>query len=98
MKITSKPAGTPIGIGDNLVHLTDDQLDLIMALVCQCRLGAGSPYSVAAFELCSLFSEEYGDELAKAASMAVDFTISVEDDDGNTIFESIDGYYPMIDV
>jgi hypothetical protein len=101
MKITSRPSASAtdhIGTGDNLLALTDEQLDLFIALIGHCRLGGGSSAAQAAYELIELFDEEYGDEVMEDASMKLGLTVTVEDANGDTVFESLDGYEVTLDV
>lgn len=98
--ITSRPTleDPAIGTGSNLLRLTDDQLNLVVALVCHCRLGGGSPASVAALELAGVFSTALGDMAIEDAMMNLDLTTTIEDEDGNTIFTSISGYEVTLNV
>lgn len=101
MKIVTRPnpnqVDPGIGSGDNIIKLTDDQLDLFIVLISYCRIGP-STYAQAALELATLFAAEYGNDVIDEAMSNIDVHVSVDDDNGDTIFESLDGYHPVIEV
>jgi hypothetical protein len=101
MKIRSRP-GTfeiedyqVIGDGDNFLALTDDQLRLVTALVCHCRLGQASIFSVAAMDLIGGLGEALGDDWMSDATDRVDLNITVGDNTG-VLFRSMTPLHDII--
>lgn len=85
MKIVSRPtqdAPDTIGSGSINVLLSPEQLQLITALVYNTRLGTGTVYSAAAFQLIDLIEEEYGQDFCDEALEDVNLQVSVADDQG----------------
>lgn len=80
-----------IGSGEFELNLTTPQLELLVALVYQCRLGKNSPYSVAAGELLGTFSDEFGDDFMDNAANRVNLQATIEDDYGSTILDTRNG-------
>jgi hypothetical protein len=87
MKITSRDdvlAAPGVGSGPHTFNLTFEQAQLIAALLQCVRLGGGK-YSTAAFEMHNLFDQEFDIDFAEKALAKVDFSVSVEDDDGTIV-------------
>lgn len=104
MKITSRPDqedDQPIIIGGSqyVLNLDEAQMELIAALVYQCRLGASTIYSQAAFELNDMFEQVMGIDFMDDAATAVDLHVTAEDDTGGIVFSTKSGsYYPTLEV
>jgi hypothetical protein len=104
MKIKSRPgvdADDDLVIGNGLhrLQLDDYQLELVAALVYQCRLGQRTPYSVAAAELGDLIESRMGSDFADNASNNVDLHVTIEDDLGGVVLSTKSGnYYPTLEV
>ena len=84
MKITSRDddlVAPGVGSGPHTFNLTLEQAQLIAALVQCVRLGGGK-YSTAAYELHNMFDQAFAIDFAEQALQKVDFSVSVEDDDG----------------
>lgn len=83
MKIVSRPneddEAVTIGKGTNKLLLTDEQLELVTALVAHCRLGQKS-YSKQAYELLELVEEEFGTDFVRDACDLVNVHATIEDD------------------
>jgi hypothetical protein len=83
MKISSRPIENDdvvtVGSGTNRLMLTDEQLELVAALVAHCRLGQGG-YSQQAFELLELIEEEFGSDFIRDACDLVNVHATIEDD------------------
>ena len=83
MKIVSRPDEDDdvvvLGSGTNKLLLTDEQLELVAALVANCRLGQKG-YSQQAFELLELIEEEFGTDFVRDACDLVDVHVTIEDD------------------
>lgn len=94
MKIYSRPPqeddGVLMGSGQNVLMLNDEQLELIAALVCTCRLGQQT-YSNAAYEIIDMIETQYGTDWMHNATDKVDPHVTVEDDRGGVVFSSIPG-------
>jgi hypothetical protein len=94
MKIVSRPNHAEIdemfgvGAGPNLLRLTDDQLQLMLALVYSCRLGSNTKYSDAAFDIITMIDRELGDDTMSEAFETVMPGVTIEDDLGALIFEA----------
>lgn len=106
MKIKSRPdaaddsAEIVIGNGTNVLKLSDEQLELIAALVANCRLGQ-SGYSAAAYEILKLLEEEFGDDFATDAADNVDLQATIEDFHGNVIVSTVNNanqYFVTLEV
>ncbi len=105
MKISSRPKplitnnSGAIGTGPHIVHLTDTQLELITALVYQCRLGQPSPYSAAAFELSEMIDVTFGTDYGDDACTKVCLEVTIEDAAGGVVLSTKSGsYYPTLEV
>lgn len=104
MKIVSRPDQNEIdemyGIGDgeNVLRLTDDQFELVLALVCMCRLGNNSKYCDAAFELGTAVDKALGPDAMMEAFENVGAEVTIEDDTGSLIFESDSSHTINIEV
>jgi hypothetical protein len=59
-----------------------------MALVSQTRLGHGSVYKQAAYELLSIFEDEFGPDATQEACDNVGMQITIEDSHGSLVFRS----------
>lgn len=77
-----------LGMGDNFLALTDDQLEYVMALVSHTRLGHGSVYKQAAYELLTIFDDEFGSDVVQEACDNVGLQVTIEDRNGNIEFRS----------
>jgi len=102
MKIQSRPDEDSdtviIGTGGSQLNLTDEQLELIAALVSSCRLGKGT-YANAAFEIITQIEDVYGSDFLGDAYDTVDPHVTVEDDRGMIVFKSTPGdHYITIEV
>lgn len=100
MKIQSRPtiSTDEIGTGDITLRVNTEQLELIAALLCHCRLGT-TGYPRAAAALIGAIENAYGDDWLMNASDNVDMQVNVEDRSGNTEFVSIPGmHFVMIEV
>jgi hypothetical protein len=96
MKIRSRPLPSqPATIGNGFIDLklTSEQLELISALVYNCRLGNGSVYKTAAFEIIGMIEDEYGTDFMDDASDNVDLQVTVEDDASNVVFSTTPGIH-----
>jgi len=102
MKIKSRPDADDdagIGTGFHRLQLDDAQLELVAALVYQCRLGQRTPYSVAAMELGDLIESYMGSDFSDNASNNVDLHVTIEDDFGGVVLSTKSGnYYPTLEV
>ena len=90
MKIYSRPPLDDVivmGTGAHQLQLTDEQLELITALVCSCRLGQQT-YSNAAYEIIDLIETQFGSDWMSDATDRVDPRVTVEDRYGNVVFSS----------
>jgi hypothetical protein len=87
-----------IGTGDNYLALTDDQLEYIMAIVGHTRLGHGSVYKQAAYELLGLFEEEFGSDATSEACENVGMQITIEDAHGGIVFRSDSSHDIILEV
>ena len=102
MKIYSRPPAEDddvlMGSGQNVLMLTDEQLELISALVCSCRLGQQG-YSNAAYEIIDMIETAYGSDWMHDASDRVDPQVCIEDSGGNVVFNSTAGiHYVTLEV
>lgn len=83
MKIVSRPDEdddvTTLGTGNNRLLLTFEQLELVAALVANCRLGQKG-YSQQALELLNIIEEEFGTDFIGDACDAVNLHATIEDD------------------
>jgi len=96
MKIYSRPQqDDPVTLGSGSIDLriTPAQLELITALVYNCRLGGSSPYAAAAFELITLIDEEFGTDFMDGAADDVDIQATIEDDQSCVILSTKSGNY-----
>ena len=96
-------ANTPpvpaIGTGPLAVMMTQEQVELIAALVYQCRLGMGTIYSTAAFQLSETIENAFGSDFMEDASNAVNLQVIMEDGTGSIVFSSKSGtYYPTFEI
>ena len=96
MKIYSRPPlhddDVMMGAGQTLLPLTDEQLELIAALVCSCRLGQHT-YSNAAYEIIDMIETVYGTDWMHDATDRVDPHVTIEDSMGNVVFNSVPGLH-----
>lgn len=96
MKIYSRPSledgDMVIGGGSNLLKLTDEQLELIAALVCSCRLGQHT-YANAAYEIVDMIETVYGSDWMHDASDNVDLQVTIEDNNGDVVFATAPGQH-----
>lgn len=96
MKIYSRPPAEDddvlMGSGQNVLMLTDEQLELVTALVCSCRLGHHA-FATAAYEIIDMIETQYGNDWMHAATEKVDPQVSVEDARGSVVFNSIPGLH-----
>ena len=74
-----------IGDGENLLRVTDEELELITAYLYVTRLGKPGIYKAAAFSLSVAISDALGDDFSEEAYNNVMPTISIEDSQGNTV-------------
>jgi hypothetical protein len=96
VKISSRPTQDDdeftltMGSGGIMLMLDDEQMQLITALICQVRLGAGSakPFKRAAYDLLDQIEKDLGQAYMDDACDAVDMQITVEDLMGQVIFRS----------
>ncbi len=87
-----------MGAGSNMLQLTDEQLELIAALVCTCRLGQQT-YSNAAYEIIDMIETQYGTDWMHDATDRVDPHVTVEDANSNVLFTSVPGqHYVTLEV
>ena len=104
MKIVSRPDQNEldemfgIGNGENVLRLTDEQFELICALVYSCRLGSSTPYSDAAFDISAMIEAELGSDTMDEAYQAVDLQVTIEDSNGSVIFETEPSHIINIEV
>jgi len=94
----SAPSTNGLGTGSNTLNLTDEQLELVMALVYNCRLGTGTPYSQAAFELIGLIEDEFGDDFMQDASDNVNLQVTIEDEHGLVEYETDGSQFITLEV
>lgn len=102
MKISSRPPedgdSIAIGSGSITLHLTDHQMELIAALMGNCRLGQGT-YSQAAFEILEMIEDEFGSDYVADASDLVNLEVTIEDHTGSVVFSTKSGaFYPTLEV
>ncbi len=87
-----------IGEAGYRLHLTDPELELVAALVCQCRLGQKTSYSMAAYTLITKIEEAMGsDEMHDACEM-VDVQVTIEDAAGNIVMTTDDDHFATLEV
>lgn len=79
------PLNAEIGNGAFRFALTSEQVTLLTALVSHCRLGAGTPYSDAAYEIISEIEETFGEDYMVEACDAVGLRVSIEDSSGYNV-------------
>lgn len=83
MKIQSRPSTEPAGSGEYLIRATYEQLQLIGALVYIVRLGQGSAYRQAAFDLMTTLENDlFDEEFTSISSDDVNLAVTIEDDIG----------------
>lgn len=96
MKISSRPqpstADVQLGTGKNVLNLTDEQLELVTALMCSCRLGH-QPYATAAYEVIEMIEEQFGSDWMYGVTDKVDPHVTVEDHSGSVVFASVSGIH-----
>ena len=92
------PADDTIGSGGINLSVTTEQLFLIAALVSHCRLGQGSPYSKAAYELISLLENEFGSDFTSDACDDVNLEATIEDSSGTLVVKADSSYYITLEV
>lgn len=102
MKICSRPPEDEddivIGTGAHQLRIDDEQLELLAALLCTCRLGQ-QKYSNAAYEMINMIENVYGADWMHNATDKVDPHVSVEDAQGGVVFSSIPGtHYITLEV
>ena len=83
MKIVSRPdpleETTQVGSGSICLMIDDDELELIAALVAHCRLGK-SGFSLTAYNLLTLFENEFGSDFVNDVCDNVTIHATIEDD------------------
>ncbi len=99
MKIISRPKEeddvATLGTGDNCLMLTDEQLELVTALVAQCRLGQKG-YSHAAHEILEIIEEEFGSDFVNDSCDSVNVQATIEDDStGGIVCSTKSGNYSV---
>lgn len=101
LKIVTRPRedlDIIIGSGTNVLRLTDQQLELVAALISSCRLGQQG-YSSAAYEILDLLEEEFGSDFVNDASDRVDLQVTIEDSMGVVVFSTKSGnFYPTLEI
>lgn len=95
MKIVSRPtedeATVSIGSGSNCLMLSDEQLELVTALVSSCRLGGGT-YSRVAYEILNLLESEFGAGYIENAIDNIPVGGTIEDDTDGTVVCTTKGH------
>lgn len=99
MSIRSRP-GTQvsIGTGQTAILMDDDELDLVCTLLRHCRLGTGTAYSTAAYQLMDKIDAAMGDDFGEDAAERVDLQCTIEDRQGNIVAQSDDDHYLTLEV
>lgn len=95
MKIRSRPSEddvTTLGSGKHALMLTDEQLELVTALMCTCRLGKRT-YANAAYEIIEMIEQQHGSDWMYGVTDKVDPHVTVEDSAGNVVFSSVIGIH-----
>lgn len=69
----------------SLHALSDDELELIAALICTVRLGRGNKYREAAFDLITKIENIRDNRFLNQACDLVDYHVEIKDNRGNTI-------------
>jgi hypothetical protein len=90
MKIKSRPSASgnlSAGNGVNTLNLTDEQLEVIMSLMCHVRLGQGT-YSQAIGDLMSDLEEEFGSDIFTDATDNVPIGVTIEDQMGMIMYKT----------
>lgn len=96
MKIVSRPNlvaeadDGSIGSGPNVLRLTDEQLEVVMTLLCYVLPNQGHVHSEAAFEILDMVELALGHDFIDKCTQKMDLYVKVEDDLGETVFESDD--------
>ena len=86
MKILSRPKEDELGTGAFTLKVDMEELQLIGALVYITRLGVGSPYRKAAYNLMSALEDQFGDDFTEESSDVVDLSVS-QVDDSDTVLQ-----------
>jgi hypothetical protein len=89
-----------IGVGDNVLRLTDEQFELIAAFLYNTRLDspAASKHAEAACQMLELISGELGDAGFVAAAEQVKLSVTIDDAAGNEIFSSGPDHFICLEV
>lgn len=89
MKILSKRAFEDLTVGDgpNLLRLTDDQLDLIVSLLCNMVLNKNKQYGSAALDLICDIEDAYGTEVIDDVTKMVKFKVCIMNDEDDILYE-----------
>jgi hypothetical protein len=89
MKILSKRAYDELTVGDgpNLLRVTDDQLDLIVSILCNMVLDRKKQYGSAALDLICAIEDAYGTEVINDVSENVKFKVCIMNDDNDVLYE-----------
>ena len=103
MKIVSRndednTSTVTIGSGNVMLLLTDRQLELIMGLLASCRLGksSGNDYKDEAFELLTMFENDFSQDVIDAAVSNVIIGATIEDNAGTITYRSgVDEYVTL---
>jgi hypothetical protein len=99
MKIVSRPheedQTVAVGNGNIMLLVTPEQLELIAAVVYGCRLGSGTIYSAAAYELIDQIEQSFGSDFMGDAYDDVDLQITVEDTQGAVLFTTATGVHTV---
>jgi hypothetical protein len=89
MKILSKRAyeAVEIGNGPNHLKVTDDQLDLIIGIMCNTVLNENKQYGNAAFQFIQTIERVFGSRLVGEVSDKMKFRVRLYDENDDTICE-----------
>lgn len=76
------------GSGPTTISLTDDELDLMAALLCHVRLGNQRKYGAAAFKLLETLADAYGGDVVDAGVLdRVQIIAEIQDSGGEPLME-----------
>lgn len=99
LTIRSRPVEEiKVGSGAISLNISIEQLYLITALACNCRLGQSSVYSQAAYDLITIIEDEYGDDFTSDACDDVGLQVTIEDGNGNALTTAGTGAYITLEV